>query len=84
MYIFIGLVVAYIIGFFAMTPIAMHSVVPQYYPLINITHSINSALYWSWVKELDENNLIRKAWNNNGLYWCNKVETCKVNEDEKT
>ena len=43
-----------------------------------ITYSLYYYPYQSWIGSLNENNLIRVLWINNGEFWCAAVDPCTV------
>jgi len=79
--VLISLLVVYVLGFFAITPLSMLATSTQSAPVMNFVHSIHTNLYWSWVQNIDESNVMHKVWNNNGLFWCNQFQGCTVKHD---
>jgi len=68
----------YILLFFLIAP--MRGVVTGWQSHIgmNIVGYIQIYAYWSWINQLDEENIVRELWSANQLYWCIQSDYCSV------
>lgn len=69
------LLIIYIGGFCALTPLAM-----KYHGVIS---EVQYHLYTQPTKRLDESNIIRELYNSNSIYWCEKIESCTVESNNE-
>ena len=77
-YIPVIIVTIYVLGFFLATAIRILSTETQSQFLMNTSYKINYILYESWVFKLENNNLIKKTYAKNSIFWCNHFESCTV------
>lgn len=68
----------YALGFFAIAPIRMLVGGGQVWFGTHLSEKVYNTLYWSWVEDVSQENIIRRAWNSNLLYWCENIESCTV------
>lgn len=83
-YILLSVLGVYLVGFFALPPIAMTATTTQNKILIRTTHRINDLIYYSWIKHLSKDNIIAVTWSGNILFWCEKFDVCQVGKPSNT
>jgi hypothetical protein len=54
------------------------------WPASNIVNFVYDALYWSWISNLDESNLIFRLWVNTGEFWCSRLDSCTIATTDNT
>ncbi len=61
-----------------MAPISILATEAQSSILSRTSHRINYIFYVSWLQNLDKDNFIRVIYAENNIFWCNKIDSCTV------
>jgi hypothetical protein len=74
----IAAILVYFIGFISVSPIVILSNNSGVVPLIKVSQGVHHHLYWRWVRSLEHGNIIRVAWAENAMFWCEHLPKCSV------